>query len=82
MAKRKRPASKLFTDFTGHDATSRKKVNVDVPNELVKVGKLTCIGYRTVRDGQTLDYMHEFKLKNAPILAVSPCGKKNVCHRR
>ena len=69
-------AKALYTDFTGHEASKRRRVFVpSMPTELVEVGKMMGIAYRTTRNGQTLDYFHEFKVKNAPILAVSPCGK-------
>jgi hypothetical protein len=40
------------------------------------VGPLDFVGYTTVRDGKTEKYIHRFKKKAKPVLAVTAQGRQ------
>lgn len=72
-----RNASKLFSDFTGHEADEYEMVDKPViPDVMLLVGDVDFIGYTTVRDGQTEKYIHKFKKNCRPHFTVSHDGKQ------
>lgn len=69
-------AAKRLKAFSGHEASEVITVDdKDFKTGLV-VGPVLAIGYETVRDGETLPYMHEFKKTSRPLLAASSDGKQ------
>lgn len=72
-----RNASKLYSDFTGHDANEYEMVDKPIiPDVMLLVGDLDFIGYTTVRDGKTEKYIHKFKKNCRPHFTVSHDGKQ------
>jgi len=72
-----RNASKLYEDFTGHDADEYELVDKPViPDVMLLVGDIDFIGYTTVRDGKTEKYIHRFKKNCRPHFTVSHDGKQ------
>jgi len=68
-------ASKLYSDFTGHDATEQIEVDKpETPDVMLVVGDVDGVMYTTVRDGVTEKYVHTFKKSCRPLLAVSSDG--------
>lgn len=65
--------------FTGFRGTTPERVDrVPVPKPprvLLHVGEVLGIMYRTERDGEVGDYLHEFRKKSRPTLAVTSDGK-------
>jgi len=71
-----RAAARLYSDFTGHEDISIKKVKIPVlPGTMLQIGEIDGILYSTVRDGVPEKYIHEFKKKSRPLFCVSPDGK-------
>lgn len=71
-------AESLFADFTGHVPDRRKTVRLNVPDVALHIGPVDGIMYTTVRDGKTEHYVHEFKGRARPHLAVTPDGQQMV----
>lgn len=72
-----RNASKLYSDFTGHEATEYEMVDKPViPDVMLLVGDVDGILYTTVRDGKIEKYIHKFKGKARPLFTVSHDGKQ------
>ena len=71
-------AARLFEDFTGHTAERVDKVKMPSQSVFLVPGVVEVIGYTTVRDGQVEDYLHEFKGRNKPMMAITPDGRQVV----
>jgi len=72
-----RNASKLYSDFTGHEATEYEMVDKPVIHDvMLLVGDVDGILYTTVRDGKTEKYIHKFKAASRPLFTVSHDGKQ------
>lgn len=71
-------AARLRRDFTGHDSDRVEKAEFSVPSVALQIGECDGIMYTTVRDGVTEKYLHKFKKKSRPTLAVSHDGKTLV----
>lgn len=72
-----RNASRLYSDFTGHEAEVVETVDKPVlPDVMLIVGDIDFIGYTTVRDGVTEKYIHKFTKKCRPLFTVSHDGKQ------
>jgi hypothetical protein len=69
-------ARALFEDFTGHAGEPVATVNLPADDVLVLVGNCEAIAYNTVRDGKRERYVHEFRSKSRPVLAVSHDGER------
>jgi len=69
-------ASILFENFTGHCSDNSVIVNIPEYNVGVKIGECLGIMYKTMRDGISESYLHEFKKESQPIFAVSHDGKQ------
>lgn len=69
-------ASKLFEDFTGHEADEVEEHQIDWPNVGLKIGHCDGVLYTTIRDGKKEHYIHEFKNECRPTLFSSFDGKK------
>jgi len=71
--------SALYERFSGHDAELVGRVPMPViPKVLVTIGQVDGILYTTVRDGVKEKYIHRFRSKSRPLLAVSPDGNSMV----
>lgn len=69
-------ASKLYEEFTGHNAELIGRVEKPVvPDVMAVIGDVDGILYSTVRDGKLERYIHEFAVKSRPLFAVSHDGK-------
>lgn len=69
-------AIERFTGFRGDAPRSVDKVRVrPLPRVMLTVGDCLGIMYRTERDGVVEDYLHRFKQKSRPTLAVASDGK-------
>lgn len=74
---RVRQAAKLFHDFTGHQVTKQKRVNVPPIDVGVAIGPVLGIIYQTTRDGVKENYIHKFHKVNArPLLIASSDGRQ------
>jgi hypothetical protein len=71
-----RRAAALFRRFSGHEIRRAKKVKLPDDEVTLAIGKVCGIIYETVRDGKRETYLHEFKAKSRPLLAVSYDGKQ------
>lgn len=69
-------AARLLKDFSGHDATEAITVDDKSFRTGMVVGPLLAVGYETVKDGETLAFLHEFKKTSRPLLAASHDGKQ------
>lgn len=72
-----RQAARLFHDFTGHDVTRQKQVNVPPIDVGLAIGPVLGIIYQTTRDGVKENYIHKFHKVNArPLLIASSDGRQ------
>jgi hypothetical protein len=72
-----RNASKLYSDFTGHEASEYETLDKPVlPDVMIRVGEIDFVGYTTIRDGKTEKYIHKFSKKCRPLFTVSHDGKQ------
>lgn len=80
MAKEKEidEALELFENFTGEGAEEIETFNFDLPGIGVEIGTLDGLMYTATRDGVEEKYIHEFKNKSRPLLAVSYDGKQLI----
>lgn len=69
-------AMRRYEAFTGYDADSYQTVNLPRYDAGLKVGRCLGIMYETSRDGETENFLHEFKKSSQPIFAVSHDGKQ------
>lgn len=69
-------ALEAFEDFTGHKGEVIDIVDMPDIDTAYVLGELTGVTYRTVRDGKTEHYLHEFKNSAIPLLCVSHDGKQ------
>lgn len=67
-------ASRLYENFSGHDANYYDTVRVQWPDVGLKVGECDGVLYSTVRDGKTEHYIHRFKKSARPTLVASHDG--------
>lgn len=66
-----------YTGFRGNPPESVDRVKVEgPPRVMLTVGEVVGIMYRTDRDGVVEDYLHRFKKKARPTLAVSSDGRR------
>lgn len=75
-SKRLRQAKQLYEEFTGHKADDVVFVEVKDYDTIVGIGYVDAVSYETVRDGKKERYIHTFKKKARPLLAVSHDGKQ------
>lgn len=69
-------AADLYARFTGHEP-HKKARTVNVPERAyLRVGSIDGILYTTQRDGQVEKYIHHFRPRSRPALAVSHDGKE------
>jgi len=68
-------AQKRFKSFTGREATTLDRVRVSQPKVALTVGLLDGVPYTTIREGKVMQYMHWFKKRARPLLAVSSDGR-------
>ena len=64
----------LLEDFSGHAPSELIGVKAPDLNGGLVLGNLAGVLYDTVRDGKTEKYIHRFRKKSRPLLAVSPDG--------
>lgn len=70
-------ASKLYSDFSGHEAEFAREVDAPIaPRVGIVIGYCDGILYSTVRDGKKEDYIHEFAKADRPLFVVSEDGKQ------
>lgn len=70
-------AALLTERFTGHDAEILGEIDVPShPDAVAIIGECDAVCYTTVRDGRRESYIHEFRSKDKPLLAVSPDGRQ------
>ena len=69
-------ASKLYEDFTGHNADTINEVTTEHISVGLTVGKCDGILYTTKRDGETEHYIHEFKKSARPEIIASHDGSQ------
>lgn len=74
-SKKLKQAKKLYEDFTGHEADDIEIIDIKDYDTIVGVGYVDAISYQTTRDGKVEKYIHTFKKKARPLLAVSHDGK-------
>jgi hypothetical protein len=66
----------LLEKFSGHKPSEVLRASERPGNTGLVIGELDFVGYTTVRDGETEKYIHRFKQKARPILAVTGKGKQ------
>jgi hypothetical protein len=70
-------AALLAERFTGHDADILGEIEIDpLPDAVAVIGECDAVCYTTVRDGRRESYIHEFRSRDKPLLAVSPDGRR------
>ena len=69
-------ATKIYKEFTGHDGDEVEYFHYPNIDTGAIIGKLDGVLYTTVRDGVVEKYIHEFREKSSPLLAVSHDGKQ------
>jgi hypothetical protein len=72
-------AADLYSRFSGHEAESIGKV--PAPRSLktaIAIGECDGILYTTVRDNVVEKYIHKFRAKDKPMMAVAPDGSQIV----
>jgi len=82
-ARKRNPATRgtgksrrAYERFHGEPPKRQRRVYVPEPPEVGwELGRVLGIAYETVRDGQRLQYMHEFAAKSAPRLVISEDGR-------
>jgi hypothetical protein len=68
-------AAILYERFSGNTATEILRFPAPkCPKELVAIGPVDGILYSADREGRVEKYIHEFRKKARPLLAVSPDG--------
>jgi hypothetical protein len=67
-------AGRRYSRFTGHDGEIFAEVDIQIPKVSAVIGHCDGVLYSTVRDGVAESYIHEFKRRSRPLLAVSPDG--------
>jgi len=65
-------ARRLYRRFNETEPSRVDKIKIKQHDTLVKIGDLTHIGYLAA-DGK--NYIHRFRARNRPVLAVSDDGK-------
>jgi hypothetical protein len=75
-AKKRAKAVKLFSEFTGHDATYEEFHKFNLPKVTALVGKLVSVTYEATRDGEKAHYKHDFAPRARPLLVVSDDGNQ------
>ena len=76
MTAKIKAAKKLYEDFTGHRAEHVDTVKLPRDSVAIIIGSCEAVAYKTVREGKTERYIHEFEGDAQPILAVSHDGKQ------
>lgn len=66
----------MFEAFTGHEARTVDVVQLPDYDAFAKIGEVTCLGYKTRRDGKTEFYRHDFAPKSRPAFCVSHDGQQ------
>lgn len=69
-----RAATDLLERFSGQEATTSESIDIELPEAVLFVGYLTGVMYRAVRDGEEIEYLHEFKESSQPQLMASSDG--------
>lgn len=69
-------AGRLYEEFTGMPADEIVSAHLQIPDALTMIGAVRAIAYETVREGMKEKYIHEFRARSRPILAVSPDGSQ------
>jgi len=71
-----RKATRAFEEFHGAPSKRQRRVFVpDPPEAGWLLGRVIGVVYEAERDGETHQYMHEFRRRSAPDLVVSEDGK-------
>jgi hypothetical protein len=73
---RVKKAGKVYEQFTGHCAEYYENADYKPLEVGAKIGKVEGILYRTVRDGNTEHYIHEFKRSAQPDLVADHDGSQ------
>lgn len=75
-SKRVKEAQELFEEFTGHSPDDVVFIDIKDYDTIVGIGYVDAISYETVRDGRKEKYIHTFKKRARPLLAISHDGKQ------
>jgi len=75
-AKHLQQASELYEEFSGHAGELIGTIDFPEHDTVIYVGKIHAIAYEAVRDGRLEKYVHEFKARSRPVLAVSHDGNQ------
>ena len=71
-------AKKLYKRFRGQNPEEIIELNIPSVKVASEIGTLDGVLYTTFRDGKTESYIHEFREKSKPILAVSCDGRQLI----
>lgn len=69
-------ASNAYEQFTGHNADNVIDFHYPEHDTGWVLGQLDGVLYTTVRDGEKENYIHEFRERSRPLLAVSHDGNQ------
>lgn len=70
-------AADLYERFTGHEPEIVGRAQIpNLPAAVAIIGDCDGVLYTTVRDGRTEKYIHKFRAKDRPKLAVAPDGSQ------
>lgn len=68
---------RLYEDFSGQKPETIVKIKKpDYDDVIVVFGECEGVLYKTMRDGEIEHYIHRFRAKSRPLLAVSSDGKQ------
>ena len=68
----------LFRRFRGDEPKYIDTVKFKIPDVALLIGQMDGIMYTTVRDGKAERYIHKFKRKSRPLLAVGHDGNQLI----
>lgn len=69
-------ADDLLNDFSGHRARSVLRIKEPAFKTGLVVGEVLGVMYSATRDGQKINYCHEFRPKSRPLLASNSDGSR------
>jgi len=77
LAQATRLAARRFAGFHGETPSESVRVKLPpAPKAMYTLGELEAVTYNAVVDGEHARYIHRFKKKSRPLLAVSSDGKQ------
>ncbi len=77
LTRSQRKAIELFRGFREREPTISKEIELDVPDQLIVMGHVEFIGYKTTHGKRAKLYKHDFAKGSRPLLCTG-VGKNQV----